>query len=234
MQWTSRILDERSPRTSLHAAVAPAATRHTPRGTPRSTRRSSTLLSLLASLTLVAANGCLYSRYATNTDRSATEQLLVAESIRRAIGQLDLPDLEGRTAAVRIQAIPSADTDYLRAVLEARLGLEGSRLVPEEEAEFVVTALVGAIGTVARNASFGVPALPIPSLGATPEIPFVSVMRQRAYTEAQIVTHDRGGILVAMSDKVLQRARFDVTSVIFIEFRSNDVYPDEEAAISVD
>ncbi len=200
----------------------------TPSGVARCTAAA------LLGIALLSQPGCLYDRLTTNTSRSATEQLLVGDSIRKAVGQLRIPDVKGRALAVEIRAIPSADTEYLKSVLEVRLGEAGARIVAPEAAEFKMVALVGGIGTVARDAAFGLPSLPIPSIGATPAIPFVSASRQRAWTQAQLFTWDMDGALVHQSDPVLQRSRFDITSVLFVEIRRNDVYPNEDGSLAVE
>jgi hypothetical protein len=190
--------------------------------------RIARILYCTAAAALLSSTGCLYSRYATNTTRSATEQLLISSSIRKTLGQLDLPDLRGRAVAVRLSSVPDKDTEYLKGVLEARLGLEGIRIVVPEQAEFTIVALVGAIGSVSRSGAFGLPSIPIPSLGATPEIPFLSVDRQRAWTQAQILTWDRDGNLVDQSQPAIQHSRFDVTTILFLKVHGDDIYPDED------
>ena len=181
----------------------------------------------LAIALLTLADGCLYNRFNTNTGRSATEQLLISDSIRRVVDQLEIPDVKDRKVAVELSAIPSADATYLKNMLEGRLGSAGATLVPVDQAELKIVALVGAIGTVDRNASFGLPALPIPSIGTTPPIPFVASKRQRGYTQAQLLTWSSTGALIAASAPVIDASRFDITSVLFFEIRRNDVYPGE-------
>ena len=53
-------------------------------------------LCLCASLT----SGCIYSRHQTHTGRSATEQLLLTQSIERAVARLELPEVDGLDVAV--------------------------------------------------------------------------------------------------------------------------------------
>ena len=184
---------------------------------------------------LLAAQGCLYNRYNTNTGRSATEQLLISDSIRRAVSTLAIPDVEDRKVVVEISAVPSNDTAYFKSALEARLGSAGATLTSLDQADLRIVALVGAVGTVDRNASFGLPPLPIPSIGTTPAIPFIAAKRQRGYTEAQIVTWSSAGRLVARSDLVVEASRFDITSVLFFEIRRNDVFPGEQSfSIAID
>jgi hypothetical protein len=188
----------------------------------------------LGAVIALSSTGCLYSRYASDTRRSATEQLLISGSIDRVVAGLVLPDVRGRSVVVEARSVDTVDMAYLQAALEARLGAAGARIAPAPEAELIVTVLVGAIGTVSRKASFGLPSIPIPTAGATPEIPIVSLLRQRGWARARAVVRTREGVHVAPSADVMARARFDVTSVVFIELRSNDIYPGEEGALAIE
>ena len=209
--------------------------RNAPCQVGRSRAPRARVLAVLGTLLCVSQVGCLYTRYATDTKRSATEQLLVSESIDRVIGELAIPDeVSGRAVAVEIAAVETADTGYLKAALEQRLGAAGARVTAAAEAELVLTAIVGAIGTVSRKASFGLPSLPIPSIGATPELPFVSVVRQRGWTRLRVVLRSRDGGQLASSGQAMARARFDVISILFIELRRNDVYPGEDGSLAVE
>jgi len=147
---------------------------------------------------------------------------------------LKLPDIQDRTVAVRVSAIPSPDLPYLQAALEGRLAAAGARIVPEAEAELTVVALTGAVGTVARDASFGLPSLPIPSIGTTPELPFLAVIRQRAWTQTQLFTWDATGALVERSEPVQQSARFDLFNILFFSIRRNEIYPGENGTVAID
>jgi hypothetical protein len=180
------------------------------------------------------STGCLYTRYASDTRRSATEQLLISRSVDDVVARLPLPDVDGRGVAVDAKAVDTSDTSYLQAALEARLLASGARIMPAADAELLVTAIVGAIGTVSRKASFGLPAIPVPPIGATPEIPIVSVLRQRGWTRARAIVRDRAGAQVAASDDVMAQSHFDITSVVFFELRSNNIYPEEESTVAID
>jgi len=181
------------------------------------------LLLVCAALT----SACIYSRTSSDTGRSATEQLLISHSIERAVARLDLPALSGRKVAVSLEAVPAADTGYLRGLLEARLGAEGALLVAPEQAEVKVVALVGAIGTVSRRGSFGLPPIPIPTIGVTPDLPFVSTARQSGWTRLQVTVWEAGGAQIARSSGVQIESSLSLTSVLFVEFRSADIYPEE-------
>jgi hypothetical protein len=180
------------------------------------------------------ASGCVYNRTSSDTNRTATEQLLVSHSIEQAVAELALPPLGERRVAVSVESVPAADTGYLRGLLEARLGSEGARLVPSAEAEVRVVALIGAIGTASRKGSFGLPSIPLPTLGVTPEVPFISSARQSAWTRLQVTVWEADGVQLARSPSVQVESHYNVTSVLFLEVRSTDIYPGENGGLALE
>ena len=55
------------------------------------------LIAVILSSLLVS--GCLHKRYHTDSARSATEQLLITESVERAVAGLEIPPVSGRRVA---------------------------------------------------------------------------------------------------------------------------------------
>src|SRR6185503_4528235 len=102
------------------------------------TARAAPVLALLCAALGMAS--CLSSRLETNTGQSSTEQLLVAESVERAVDGLELPDVRGKRVFVDLSAIPGQHGDYLQSLLATRLGQNGALLVPAEKAELRIVA----------------------------------------------------------------------------------------------
>ena len=148
------------------------------------------------------------------------------------MAKLELPAVDGRAVSLEVSAIPARHGGYLRSVLAERLGRAGARIVSRKSAELRLTALVGSIGTASSSSTLGIPSVPIPPAG-TPEIPLVSIQRERGWTQVRLLTWDLSGRLLASSPTVIERARFDITTLLFLEFRRSDVYdapPSEDAA----
>ncbi len=198
------------------------------------TRRGAARVLALATLAVLAAPGCTYHRYATETPRSSTEQLLVSHAIESAVERLAWPDVAARSVAVETAALNEVDAPYLQAVAETRARALGARVVPREEAELVLLVLAGSLGTASREASFGVPSLPVPGGLVTPEIPFAKILKQRGYARLRLAAYDREGAHVAESAGVLGRASFEIYSLLFFVLRRNDIYPREQLQLGVD
>ncbi len=175
-----------------------------------------------------SALGCSYQRYITNTARSATEQLLVSQAIERTVAQLEWPAIADRKVAIETVALNESDSVYLKAELNARARSLGATVSPAGDADWIVVAHAGGMGTVERQAEFGVPSLPTP-FGVTPSLPFVRIVKQRGYAKVRLVVHDVEGNLVFESPPVMQRTTFDVYGVLFLAFLRNDIYPEDKA-----
>jgi hypothetical protein len=93
------------------------------------------------------AMGCSFSQLIT-TPRSGWNQILATEAIDRALKQLEWPAVQGRTVYVQVGPPgDSLDSDYLRRAVEVTLADRGAAIAGElEEADHVLTCLVGAIG----------------------------------------------------------------------------------------
>lgn len=104
-------------------------------------------LGVLACVVSVLAMGCSFSR-PTTTPRSAWNQILSTVAIDRALKQLEWPAVQDSTVYVQVGPPgDSLDSDYLRRAVEVALADRGAKIAGElEEADHVLTCLVGAIG----------------------------------------------------------------------------------------
>ena len=162
-------------------------------------KRQAVLSLLLLSLALLTP-GCLYSRYTSNTQRSATEQLLISTAAQRAVDAVELPEVSGRRVSVRVVGLGHIDKDYddleyLRTALEQRLLRAGGMVANREAAELRMTAMVGSIGTAARHFTLGTRAL---------GVAVFAVEKRRGYTKLSLLTQDGSGRIVADSPPVIE------------------------------
>jgi len=169
------------------------------------------------------AVGCLHQRVHTDSDRSATEQLLIAEAAERAVAAVQLPAVSGRPVSLEVVGLGpgkefALDLPYLKAALENRLLEEGALVVEPSDAELLMTARVGALGTVARRFTLG-----LPYLG----IGIYQNSKHHGYAKLRLVTRDETGTLVAKSEPVMEDTRFDYIEVMQIILRKQDIYPDD-------
>lgn len=144
------------------------------------------------------AVGCGTTRW-TDTARTATEQLLISDSMDRAVSRIDLRALAGRKVFLDTTPLNEVtDHAYLVSTLRQHLLASGCILKDaREEAEYVVEARVGTVGTDKRELMFGVPAVTVPTTGVVsavpssiPEIPFVKRTEQRAVTKIALFAYN--------------------------------------------
>jgi len=185
------------------------------------------LIAVILSSLLVS--GCLYKRYHTNSARSATEQLLITESVERAVAELEIPPVSGRRVAFDVVGLGPglewyADLDYVAAAFAHRLMSAEALLANPEEAELLMTLRVAAIGTISRDFTLGIPQI---------NVGLYQSARHHGYTKLQLVTRDGTGALVAESKPVIESTRHDYVEMMQIIWRRQDIYPDD-GAIGID
>ena len=136
---------------------------------------------------LLAVAGCGTTKW-SDTPRTATEQLLISTAVDRAINSIDFKPLAGKTVyfdATYLAGI--VDTNYIISSLRQRMLAQGCVLkVNKDEADYVVEARAGAVGTNQHNVLIGIPAISVPTAGlmpgvpsAIPEIPFAKTTDQK-------------------------------------------------------
>jgi len=159
----------------------------------RATKRNSTAVLLLPLLLGVLA-GC-----GTTKTRSASDQLLMSDAVDRTIAQIDFSVFSGEkvyfdmTYIKTIKGFGFVNADYVISSLRQQMVASGCLLQDDEkEADFVLEARVGTLGTDGHNVTYGIPA----STGLTdaasllssgpriPMIPEISVARKEDYMGA--------------------------------------------------
>lgn len=166
---------------------------------------------LLAGI-LVASGGCALPQEVSKTPRSATEQLLLTESVKRALIDLDVPLPKGATVAIQVGGLqtdrahvhmsdeeafgvvdaPSWDLGYVRDVAAARLGALGY-LVKRSvgETAYVARVMVESIGTNQGRTFFGMP--PVQSVlipFALPQLTLYQEIDQLAHVRLYVDLYD--------------------------------------------
>lgn len=147
-----------------------------------------------------AASGCGTTR-TSSTARTATEQLLVSDAIDRAVGQVNFRALAGQSVYLDDEALNSVvDRQYLSSSLRQHLLASGCTLREHRtDADFVVEARAGVIGTDNHNLLFGIPAMQVPQFlplqglvpAALPEVPFAKRQEQRGLAKLAVFAYHR-------------------------------------------
>src|SRR6185437_2762485 len=100
----------------------------------------------------------------TDTSRTATEQMLISDAIERSVSRIDFRILDGQTVYLDPTYLTAAtDKDYLISTLRQHMVASGCTIKDKkEEADFIVEARAGAVGTDRHDLLFGMPSVNLP------------------------------------------------------------------------
>lgn len=157
------------------------------------------LTATLLALGVGTLSGCGTTR-SSDTIRTATEQLLISDAIDRAVQTVDFSALVGQTVYLDDSRLKDVvDKDYLVSTLRQHLLASGCALRDErDEADFIVEARAGAVGTDRSDLLFGVPSMNVPQImplqpipAAIPEIPIAKRRDQRGIAKIAVFAYHR-------------------------------------------
>lgn len=152
-----------------------------------------------ALVALAVAAGCGSTR-TSNTMRTATEQLLISDAMERSVDAVDFSPLRDKTVYLDDSRLAEVvDRGYLVSSLRQRMLASGCVLKDaKDQAEFVVEARAGAVGTDNHDLLFGIPSVNLPQLtvlptlpAAIPEIPFAKRHNQRGVAKLALFAYRR-------------------------------------------
>jgi hypothetical protein len=151
----------------------------------------------LLSLVLTGA-GCGTTRW-SDTARTATEQLLISNAVDQAVSDFDFSLLAGKEVYFDSSYLKGVtDENYIVSTLRQQLLADGCILrEKKEDAEFVVEARSGGVGTDRSDLLFGVPAVSVPAVpgvplpSAIPELPFAKSTNQKAVAKLAVFAYNR-------------------------------------------
>lgn len=154
----------------------------------------------ITALAIVAFfSGCGTTKW-TETKRTATEQLLISDSMDQAVARLDFRALAGKTVYVDDTYLKEVvDSAYLISSIRQQLLAHGAMLRQKrEEADYVLEVRSGAVGTDMHSMLVGVPQMNLPSTIAAvglpssfPEIPLIKRTKQTAVTKILLFAYNR-------------------------------------------
>ncbi len=143
--------------------------------------------------------GCGTTKW-TDTARTATEQLLITDSIDRAVSRLDLRALAGKKIFVDdTPAKQVTDSAYLVSAIRQHVLASGAILKDKrDDAEYILEIRAGAVGTDRHDLLFGIPATNLPTIGAMagapsqiPEIAVAKKTDQRGVAKISLFAYNR-------------------------------------------
>lgn len=154
---------------------------------------------LAIAMLLVAFAGCGTTKW-TDTARTATEQLLITDSIDRAVSRLDMRALAGKKVYVDDTPVKSVtDSAYLVSAIRQHVLASGAILkMNRDEADYILEVRAGAVGTDRHDLLFGIPATTLPTFGAMagapsqiPEIAFAKKTDQRGVAKISLFAYNK-------------------------------------------
>jgi hypothetical protein len=162
-----------------------------------STHPARTALTLAAGV--LAFAGCGTTR-SSDSLRTATEQLLISDAVDRAVQAIDFHPLRGQTVYLDDSKLQDVvDKNYLISTLRQHLLASGCTLKDSRhEADFIVEARAGAVGTDRNDLLFGIPATNVPQIvsmpgvpTAIPEVPLAKRRDQRGVAKISMFAYHR-------------------------------------------
>jgi hypothetical protein len=162
-------------------------------------RLTSPRATLLAALLCALSVGCGTTKW-SDSPRTATEQLLVSDSVDRAVSEIDFSPLAGRDVYLDTRYIVTAlDQNYVISTLRQHMLATGCIIHDKaEDADYVVEVRSGALGTNRQDVLLGVPATNLPTGGmlpvgsaAIPEIALMKRTNQQAVCKLAVFAYDR-------------------------------------------
>ena len=148
---------------------------------------------------MLALAGCGTTR-STDSLRTATEQLLISDAIDRAVQTIDFAPLRGQTVYLDDSKLEDVvDKNYLVSTLRQHILASGCTLKNNRnEADFIVEARAGAVGTDRNDLLFGIPATNVPQIvplqgvpAAIPEVPLAKRLDQRGVAKISMFAYHR-------------------------------------------
>jgi hypothetical protein len=126
------------------------------------------IVSGIIAVTLLAVMiGCGTTRM-SDTQRTATEQLLISNAVDQAVSQIDFRFLAGRPVYFDPQYLDgTVDKGYVISSLRQQLLASGCELKEDRsKAVYVVEARAGAVGTDRHSLLVGIPQMTVPTRAA--------------------------------------------------------------------
>jgi hypothetical protein len=141
--------------------------------------------------------GCGTTRM-TDTQRTATEQLLISNAVDQAVSQIDFRPLAGKPVFFDSQYLDgTVDKGYVVSSLRQQLLASGCVLKEDRaKAAYVVEARAGAMGTDRHSLLVGIPQMTVPTFvpgqpSQIPEIPFAKKTDEQGAAKIAVFAYNR-------------------------------------------
>ncbi len=144
---------------------------------------------------LAVTVGCTTVRE-TQTERTATEQLMLSHAVMAAAKAIEAEPLRGKKVFLETGFVKSLDQEFVIGELRARMLQIGADLVQDANAsEVVVEARSAGLGIDEATSNLGIPAVPIPvpMVGTfqTPEISFFKAQQRTGISGLSLTAYEQ-------------------------------------------
>lgn len=190
-------------------------------------------LSLLAGgvLAIAALTGCTTSGRLTDTPRTATEQMLLDQSLSRTIEHARINIPAGRTVAIETYGLSPdtvPDKTFVQAGVTRWLGKQGLLIPDDKKEQYLLRVIIHSFGTNSNDFFFGIPPIgaslfPI----ALPELAFYKSNTQAAFARFTIDIYERASGKYLGSTPTYEGHTYvrGTTALFFITFGSSNLSP---------
>lgn len=142
--------------------------------------------------------GCGTTRW-TDTSRTATEQLLISDAIDRSVSRIDFHVLAGQNVYLDTAFLNGVvDKEYLVSTLRQHMLSSGCTMKErKDDADFIVEARAGAVGTDRHDLLYGMPSFNLPwtpvtgTPAAIPEIALAKRTDQKGVAKVAVFAYHR-------------------------------------------
>lgn len=141
--------------------------------------------------------GCGTTRM-SDTQRTATEQLLISNAVDQAVAEIDFSPLAGKSVFCDPQYLDSTvDKGYVISSVRQQLLANGCTLQEDRQrANYVVEIRSGGVGTDRNSVMVGIPEMTVPTIlpGAPshiPEVPFAKKSDQNGVAKLALFAYNR-------------------------------------------
>ena len=134
----------------------------------------------------------------SDTQRTATEQLLISNAVDQALDEVDFRPLAGKSAFCDTQYLDgTVDKGYVISAVRQQLLANGCILQEERQrATYVVEVRSGGIGTDRNSVLVGIPEMTVPTIlpgqpSHIPEVPFAKKSDQNGVAKLALFAYNR-------------------------------------------
>ena len=181
------------------------------------------MIAVLAATT----TGCVQWNH-TRTARTAVEMQLLSTAADRAVGQMNLQKLKGKSVFVDAGQFSAVDKEYALAEIHAALLDAGARLAAADQAEVVAEVRSAVLANDHSKSLIGLPSLPIVIPGAgsfeTPEMAIWSNIKQTGIAKFGIAGRDAATNEAAAATRGYGHAYYNRYTLLFlINWSTSDI-----------